>query len=186
MIYTFLIYSLPFVLLLWLTVKLASVFLGLYVMSFGNTDQQEMASKNASASYRLGLMFAVMRSHAAPRSQDAPVSPTLKAAMDELETLKVERETIEVRREIEALRASPKAPAALPAAAVTLPVVAAVAVPSLSAASQQDAIEEIAPAQEVAEVAVVGERDELVELVPPADEFSPVVRDPESGDLVPV
>lgn len=187
MIFTFLFYSMPFILLFWLFTKLLSVFIGLYVMSFGSQDHQEMVSKNHSVTDRLGVMFAVMRSNAMPKDPNGSLSPSLKAAMNELETLKIERETIEVRREIEALKTPIKAASVLPVIPATVPVVAAVSVPSLAAASQQDEIEEIEPVQEVAQAAVVGERDdELVELVPPADEFSPVVRDPESGDLVPV
>lgn len=183
MFFTILYYVLPVVLVLWFGMKMLSGFLGLYVMSYGSESLQDQVSKNTSLSSRMGLMLAVIRSNATPKDPNAPRSESLRAAMDQLEALKIERETLEVRREIDGLRSPVPVSSAVPVAAAAA-AATAIAVSTTLPADELDDEAVVAQASEFDQVTMPGEPEEDV-MEPPADS-SPVIRDPESGDLIPV
>lgn len=180
MIYTFLIYSLPFVLMLWFFSKVAAFMLGTYVMSYGSEEQQKRVAENPSLGYRIGLVFSLFKDKATPTLATAapPVSRELQAALDELDRLKIERQILEVRREIEALKSgkAPDSASGAPEEPVTpqLPLVAA-AVPVAVAAP---AVAAAVPMQVQACV------EDEPERVPPEELDSVLVRDPHSGELI--
>lgn len=177
MIYAFLMYSLPFILMIWFFSKVAAFMLGTYVMSFGSQEQQKMAAGNPSLGFRLGLMLSVLKDRAAPvpvaPAPQAPEVPTgLQSALEELDKLKVERQILEVRREIEAMKSGTSTSQSEPSSQVPLgaAVAAAVALP-------------VVVAQPVTMPAQASAMEELDHELPAGLEAT-VVRDPHSGELI--